>query len=139
MAKARKEVELSVRIGDNPGSLGKALAIVASRGVNVLAYCSYNDWNESVVMLVTDNAVDAKRVLEEAGFHVTANSVVLVGASDQIGAAAKLGAALGDDGIDIIYSYASSCGGNNFFAVFKTSDDDRAIRVLEAKAWAQAA
>jgi len=139
MAKARKEVELAVRIGDAPGSLGKALAAVASHGVNVLAYCSYSDRNNSVVLLVTDNPVNAKQALQEVGFQVTANSVVMVGATDQVGAAAKLGASLGSDGIDILYSYASSSGTKDFFAVFKTSDDDRALRVLEAQGWAQAA
>ena len=139
MAKARKEVELAVRIGDAPGSLGKALATVASHGVNVLAYCSYSDWNDSVVLLVTDNPVNAKQALQEIGFQVTANSVVIVGATDQVGAAAKLGASLGSDGIDILYSYASSSGAKDFFAVFKTSDDDRALRVLEAQGLAQAA
>ncbi|MGD0651939.1 MAG: hypothetical protein ABSA97_12525 [Verrucomicrobiia bacterium] len=139
MDKARKEVELSVRIGEVLGGLGKALATVASRGINVLAYCAYSDRNDSVVLLVTDNPLDAKLALEHAGFQCKANSVVLVGAADQVGAAAKLGASLGSAGIDILYSYASSAGTDRFFAVFKTADDEQAIRVLDAHAWAQAA
>ena len=139
MDKARKGVELSVRIGDVPGGLGKVLATVASRGINVLAYCAYSDRNDSVVLLVTDNPLEAKLALEHAGFQCKANSVVLVGAADQVGAAAKLGASLGSAGIDILYSYASSAGTERFFAVFKTADDERAIRVLDAHAWAQAA
>ena len=139
MAKARKEIELSVHIGNVPGGLGKVLATVAGHGVNVLAYCSYNDRNEAVVMLVTNDALEAKRALEGAGFPCKADSVVLVGATDRVGAAAKLGASLGDAGIDILYSYASSSGNDEFFAVFKTADDDQAIRVLDAHGWAQAA
>ena len=83
------------------------------------------------MLLVADNPLDAKRALGAAGFSCKANSVVLVGAPDQVGGAAFLGARLGYAGIDILYSYASSSGSNQFFAVFKTGDDQKAIHVLE--------
>ena len=132
MARARKEVELAVRVGNEPGALGRVLSTVASAGVNVLAYCSYSERNETVVLLVTEDALGGKRALEVAGFLCKANSVVLVGAPDEVGGAALLGAQLGHAGIDILYSYASSSGGNQFFAVFKTADDQKAIRVLDS-------
>lgn len=131
MSKARKEVELAVRLGNEPGALGKVLALVAQVGVNVLAYCAYSERNEGIILLVTDNALSAKAVLTNAGFTCKANSVVLVAASDQVGGAALLGARLGFAGINILYSYASSAGANQFFAVFKTSDDLRALNILE--------
>lgn len=131
MAKARKEVELAIRLGNEPGALGRVLSVVAEKLINVLAYCSYTDRDDTVVLLVTDDALLAKRTLEAAGFSCRANSVVVVGATDQVGGAALLGARLGYAGIDILYSYASSSGGNQFYAVFKTSNDLRAISVLE--------
>jgi hypothetical protein len=139
LAKARKEVELAVRAQNTPGALGKILATVAERDVNVLAYCAYSDRDELVILLVTDNALSAKLALEAAGYKCKANSVVVVGAVDRVGAAAQLGAHLGGAGIDILYSYASSSGGEQFFAVFKTMNDDQAIQVLEASPLARAA
>jgi hypothetical protein len=139
MPKARKEVELAVRLGNEPGALGKVLSVVAAVNINVLAYCSYSDRNETVVLLVTDNALLAKRSLETAGYSCRANSVVVVGATDQVGGAALLGARLGYAGIDILYSYASLTGESQFCAVFKTSDDQRAIHVLDSSAAARAA
>ena len=139
MPKARKEVELAVRLGNEPGSLGEVLSVVAKANINVLAYCSYSDRNETVVLLVTDNALLAKRALEASGFTCRANSVVVVGASDNVGGAALLGARLGHAGIDILYSYASSSGSSSFCAVFKTSDDQRALAVLDTSAAAHAA
>ena len=139
MARAYREIELAVRIGKSGGGLSHVLATVAAAGVNVLAYCAYSDWTGSVVLLVTQNAGAALRALTAAGFDCKANSVVLVGAPDRVGAAAQLGARLGAAGVEILYSYASSTGGDQFFAVFKTSDDDRAIQVLQAEAVARAA
>jgi hypothetical protein len=137
--KARKEVEIVVRFDNKPGALGKILSTVASAHVNILAYCAYTDRNEAVVMLVTENALKAKFALESAGYNCRADSVVLVGASDQIGAAAQLGAHLGGAGVDILYSYASCSGEQSFFAVFKTANDEQAIRVLESNPLARAA
>jgi hypothetical protein len=132
-------VELAVRAGNKPGALGEVLTAIASQDINILAYCSYSDRDDAIVLLVTENALSAKLALEAAGFKCKANSVVVVGASDQVGAAAQLGAHLGMAGIDILYSYASSAGTEHFFAVFKTMNDEQAIRVLDASPLARAA
>ena len=139
MAKARKEVEIAVRVGNRPAALGEALAVVAARGVNVLAYCSYSDRVDFIILLITDNALKAMDSLRSAGFPCKANSVVLVGASDEVGAAARMGAHLGMAGVEILYSYASSSGSEQFVAVFKTTNDERAIQALEICPQARAA
>ena len=139
MAKARKEVEIAVRVGNRPAALGEALAAIAARGVNVLAYCSYSDQDDLVILLITDNALKAMDSLQAAGFSCRTNSVVLVGASDEVGAAARIGAHLGMAGVEILYSYASSSGSEQFVAVFKTTNDERAIQALEICPQARAA
>lgn len=131
MSKARKEIELAIRLGNEAGALGRVLALVAQHGVNVLAYCAYSERREGMLLLVTDNPQAVKNAVADAGFECRANSVVLVGASDQVGGAALIGARLGHAGISILYSYASSAGANQFCAVFKTSDDQRALDLLE--------
>lgn len=139
MAKAKKEVELAVRVGNRPAALGGVLAAVANHGVNVLAYCTYSDGDDLIVLLITDNALAAKEALQTAAFSCKANSVVLVGASDEVGAAARIGMHLGMAGIEILYSYASSSGGDQFVVVFKTTNDERAIQALEVCPQARAA
>ena len=131
MAKARKEVELAVRVRNEPDALNKVLAAITSRGVRILAYCTYAESDDLVILLVTDNAFVAKDELKRIGFDCKANSVVLVGASDEVGSAALIGTHLGMAGIQILYSYASSAGSDKSVAVFKTTDDDHAIQTLE--------
>ena len=139
VAKARKEVELAVRIGNRPGALGQVLSILAEQGINVLAYCAYSEREQGVVLLVCEDPFKAKLILKADGFECKANTVVLVGAADHVGAAAQLGMQLGRASVDILYSYASSAGTGQFYAVFKTADDEKAIRVIEAKAHVRAA
>lgn len=134
MSKAHKEIELAIRLGNEPSALGKVLSTVATQHVNILAYCSYTDRTDTIVLLVTDDATKAKHALEASGFACRANSVVVVGANDQVGGAALLGARLGFAGVSILYSYASSSGSDRFYAVFKTSDDQRAVVVLDSAA-----
>ena len=130
MAKANSEVELTVRLGIEPGALGRVLSVLAEQSINVLAYCAYTERRESVVLLVTDNSFQAKEVLTVAGYRCRANSVVLVGAADRVGSAAAVGARLGLAGVNILYSYASSAVADHFYAVFKSNDDQRALTVL---------
>lgn len=139
MAKARKEVEIAVRVGNSPAAVQEVLRTLTTHGLNVLAYCTYTERNDLVILLVTDNALIAKDVLQSAGFSCKANSVVLVGASHKLGSTAVIGAHLGVSGIEILYSYASWVGGDQSIAVFKTTDDERAIQALEICPQAQAA
>ena len=138
MARAHRQRELAVRIGNQPGDLARLLSTITEAGVNILAYCAYSERDEGVVQLVTENPVQTKIALEANGYVCHMNDVVLVRAADQMGAAAILGTHLGRAGVNIIYSYASS-NGDNFHAVFKTNNDEEALRVLTGVALADTA
>jgi len=132
MPKARCEIEFAIRLGDEPGVLGQLLSIVAKHSINVLAYCAYSDRQEGILLLVTDNPLKTQEALTAAGYNCRINSVVLVGATDHVGSAAYVGTRLGIAGVNILYSYASSAGGDQFYAVFKTNDNVRAVSILDA-------
>jgi hypothetical protein len=139
VAKARKEVEIAVRVGNGPADVQGVLSVLVAGGLNVLAYCTYTERDDLVILLVTDDALIAKDALQSAGFSCKANSVVLVGAAHELGSAAIIGAHLGLSGVEILYSYASWLGGDQSIAVFKTTDDERAIQALEICPQARAA
>ena len=130
MAKARKEMELAVHIGNQPGELAKLLSSLSNADVNVLAYCAYSEHDQGVVLLVTNDIFRARQALESSGYNCKANPIVLVSDADHVGAVAALGACLGAAGINILYSYASSSGAEEFHAVIKTNDDDAVIHLL---------
>jgi hypothetical protein len=85
-----------------------------------------------VMLLVTEDPPRAKQALEDAGFDCTANPVVVVGLENRIGAIDQLGLHLQDAGINVLRSYASYARHQEVCAVFKTQDDARAIKVLQA-------
>ncbi|HTS16391.1 MAG TPA: hypothetical protein VMP11_02350 [Verrucomicrobiae bacterium] len=139
MAKARKEVEIAVRVGNTPAAIQDVLSVLKTHGLEVLAYCTYTEQNDLMILLVTNDALRTKNALQSSGLSCRANSVVVVGAPRELGSAAIIGAHLGSAGVEILYSYASRLGGGQSIAVFKTSDDERAIQALEICPQAQAA
>ena len=126
-----RETELSIPIDGVPGAEESILSTVTEQGTSVRALCSVNDRDQTVMLLVAEDAPLAKQALEEAGFDCTSNPVVVVGLENRIGVIDRLGVHLQDAGIDVLRSYASYANPQEVCAVFKTQDDERAIKVLQ--------
>ncbi len=69
---------IGVKIGDQPGKLSKALAVLAEAGINVeylYAFMARTEKHAYVVLRPTDNAA-AETALEAAGFHLITDADV---------------------------------------------------------------
>ena len=128
----RMGIEFAIPAGNNPGVLAQVLRAVAGRKVNILAYCTSFDLDCFTILLVTDAALITKTALADAGLNCTTHSVVLVSAEDRAGTPAALFNQLRKAGIDIWYAYVAALKPAELCAVFKTVDDQRALRVLAA-------
>jgi hypothetical protein len=133
-----RETELAIPVDGVPGAEEAVLSTVTERGANVRALCSYNDRDRTMVLLVAEDPPRAKQALEDAGFDCRANPVVVVGLENRIGAIDQLGLHLHEAGINVVRSYASYARDEEAYAVFKTRDDARAIKVLQAGLMARA-
>ena len=129
-----RQIEITVRSINQPASLGKLMAITVSCGAEVLAACSYWDGSNAVMKLVTEDVPRTTRALQAAGFDCRLNPVVLVETPDKPGLAALLHAKLVAAGMHVLYYYSLHCERNQSYVVFKTSDDDRALYLLEVDA-----
>ena len=134
MTGATRQIEITVRSRGRPATLGRLMAITVSCGAEVLAACSYWDDTGPVVKLVTEDALRTKRALESAGFECRSNTVVLVETPDKPGLPALLAGKLNVAGIGVLYYYSFQSEENRSYVVVKTSDDDRAIYLLEVEA-----
>ena len=70
---------VGVKIGDAPGKLSKALAVLDQKGINMeylYAFMARTEKHAYVVLRVADNAA-AEKALEEAGFHLITDADVL--------------------------------------------------------------
>ena len=134
MIGATLQVEITVRTITQPSLLGKLIAITVSCGAEVLAASSHWDGKNTVVKLVTEDAVRTTHALEAAGFACKSSPVVLVETPDKPGLPEFLRGKLAIAGINVIYTYLLRSDGGLAYVVFKTTDDIRAIYILEVEA-----
>ena len=69
---------VGVKIGDEPGKLSKALAVLDNAGINMeylYAFMARTEKHAYVVLRVADNAA-AEAALEQAGFHLITDADV---------------------------------------------------------------
>lgn len=99
--------EFTVTIEDEPGALGKFFLALAERGVNVLAFQSYVEEGESLARIVVDKPAVAKTVLGGLGMIFEETEAAVVSLSHRPGALGRAAARLGQEQINIDYSY---CG-----------------------------
>jgi hypothetical protein len=135
MTIARREIEISVRIGEEPHKASATTVLARHPDIEVFTMRSYCNRDGVVLLLVTTNAVKTSYVLKAAGYQCEAGPVVLIGPINRSGWAAPVGAELANAGIEVLYSYTSHKDRDRHYLVFKTDDDDGAIQVLTGPAF----
>ena len=102
-----KAKEFTVTIEDKPGALGKCFLALAERGVNILAFQSYVEEGESLVRLMPNDPAAAKAVLGSLRMIYEETDVAVVRLPHRPGELGRAASRLGENQINIDYSY---CG-----------------------------
>jgi hypothetical protein len=102
-----KAKEFTVKIQDKPNALGKCFSALADRGVNILAFQSYVEEGESVARFIADDMVLAKTILGGQQMIFEETDVVVVRLPHRPGGLGRAASRLGENQINIDYSY---CG-----------------------------
>lgn len=130
-----KSKEFTVTIEDKPGALGRCFLALAERGVNILAFQSYVEEGESLTRFLADDVAIAREVLGKMRmiFEVTDAAVIRV--ANRPGALGRAAARLGENHINIDYSYCGQEPGSPLaMLVFGVDDLNKASAVLDALA-----
>jgi hypothetical protein len=105
--------ELTLRIEDRPGTLGKISQALSDRGVNVLGFQSFPSEGKSLVHLIVDNPATAKTVLDGQGIRYNESDVAQISLPNRPGELARSASRLGDANININYAYGGVDPGTN--------------------------
>ena len=132
--------ELTIRMDNRPGSLGKVCRAIADRGVNILAFQSIPSEKTILVCIVVDNAVGAEAALETEGINYTEAEVAQARLPHRPGELARAAAKLGDADINIHYAYVGLEPETNApLVIFGATDVGRAAAILDQTAAAAGA
>jgi hypothetical protein len=128
--KASKVSELIVTAPNKIGTMGKVFKLIADIGVNVSAFCAWIEGDKGIFRLVTDNNANVENVLRAAGYETRSQEAIRVQTESKIGVGSEVGKKLGDAGVDIQHTYATSAVSGESVCILKTADDDKAVHVL---------
>jgi hypothetical protein len=127
--------ELTIRVDNHPGSLGKVCETLARYGVNIMAFQSIPSERSILVCMVVDNLEAAEAILDSEGLIYTEGEVAQVkfpgGTRDLARAASKLCEA----NIKINYAYFGVEPTTNApLMIFGVTDVGRAATILDQTA-----
>jgi hypothetical protein len=129
MAKAN---EFRVTIEDKPGALGKCFAALAQGKVNILAFQSYVEERESLVRFIADDPAIAKAVLGNLRMNFEETEAAIVRLAHRPGELGRATSLLGENQINIDYSYSGLEPGSMFaLAVFGVDNVTKAAALLD--------
>jgi hypothetical protein len=134
MTNAARQTEITVHSIAQPSMLARLMAITVSCGAEVLAACSHWDRSAAAVNLVTEDPYRTMRALERAGFTCRSSPVVLVDMPDKPGLPTLIANKLVNAGIRVLEVYSLHGEHNRAHVIYKTSDDDRAVYLIEVNA-----
>lgn len=127
-----KAKEFRITIADKPGALGKCFAALAERGVNILAFLSYVEEGESLARITVDDPASAKEVLGSLRMNFEQNDVAVVRLAHRPGELGRAASRLGDEGVNIDYSYCGlEPGSTQALVVFGVDNLTKAVPVLD--------
>jgi hypothetical protein len=133
MAKAKKVKQLNFMMSDRAGLLSEASTALAGAKVNITNICAYGMQGEANFMLTVDSNAKAKKALAGLGVEIKEEDVFVVEMPNKPGELQKVAKRLADAGINILYMYGTTVAGRSATCIFATSDDARAIKLINKK------
>jgi len=137
MAEVRIGKELSITTANQVGMLEKISSQIAQEGVNIRAICAYAQGSEANFMIVLDGKEESvEKAMQDKGYQVKVNEVVLLPLADQVGKLSGVGKKLAEANIDLEYIYGTTCGCGDedcncdALIVCSSNDNQKTVEVL---------
>jgi len=124
--------QLSVFLENKPGSLKKALGVLADAKVNISTLALADTKEFGILRLLLKDWEKGKQALEAGGLTVRQTEVLAVEVEDRPGGLAAVLAPVEAAGVNVEYMYAYSTGAKGkAVLIFRFSDLDKAIGALK--------
>lgn len=122
--------QLSVFIENRKGRLTDVLGVLKENNVNILSLSLADTTEYGLLRLIVSDAVLSKEKLSAAGFSTILSDVFVVKISHATGSLQTLSDVLAKGDINVEYMYGLSIKGADAFVVVKTSDIQKAEKIM---------
>ena len=125
--------QIVVSIENAPGRLHEVTEALGSAGINLRALNLVDTGAFGQLRLLVSDVVTARKILMKMQIPAYVNEVVAAEIEDKPGSLARLLRPLTEAGVTVIFMYAFiTFSKGNAVMVFRFSDNDKAIEVLQA-------
>ena len=123
--------QISVFLENRPGALAEFTKILEMSSIDLRALSLAESEDFGIVRVIVDDPYKTIRILKEEGYICSVTKVIAVEIADKPGSLVKMLNVLGDNIVNLEYSYAFLAKkANSAFMILRVADNDKAIKVL---------
>lgn len=133
MSLPRLVEQLVVTTDDKPGMLADVTQAIFDVQVNIEAICAYGKEEKAVFYIITRENAKVKKALQEKGWQIKEDEVVVVDVENKPGALNKIAQKLKAEGVNLLFCYGSTSEHNSHpcHFVFKAQNCKAALEALK--------
>ena len=125
--------QISIFLENKPGQLAEFAKVLEKHQINMRALAIAEEHDFGVLRIIVDDPYNASRVLKDEGYILQVTPVLAAEVSDKPGSLVKLLNVLGNEGINLNYTYAFiTRKKDSAYMILRVDDIDRARNVLTA-------
>ena len=123
--------QISVFLENRPGALAEFTRILEKSNMNLRALSLAESEDCGIVRVMVDDPYKTIRILKGEGYICSVTKVIAVEIADKPGSLVKMLNVLGDNNVNLEYSYAFLAKkANSAFMILRVADNEKAIKVL---------
>ena len=123
--------QISVFLENRPGALAEFTRILEKSNIDLRALSLAESEDFGIVRVIVDDPYTTIQILKEEGYVCSVTKVIAVEIADKPGSLVKMLNVLGDNNVNLEYSYAFLAKkANSAFMILRVADNDKAIKVL---------
>jgi len=118
--------QISVILNNRPGALAKACSVLSENLINLQAISVIEHNDHAVLRIIADNPTKALLLLEQEGFMILEQNVVLAKMENSPGSLTRIAQKLALADINVAYAYAAATeNASEALLVIRTDDLDK--------------
>ncbi|VAW14746.1 hypothetical protein MNBD_BACTEROID05-615 [hydrothermal vent metagenome] len=127
MIDAHLDTQLMIAVDDKVGTLADVTGVISGSGINLVAACAYSFDGKGQIMFVTEDNKQAQSLLEEKGYNVRDEEIILLTLNNQPGTMQKVTDKIAQQGIDLNLFYGSVDKEGEISRMVLISEDNAAV------------
>lgn len=123
--------QISVFVENKPGMLAELADVFNNNSINMRALSLAETKDFGIIRLILDDPFNAIRVLKDCGYICSITKVVAIAISNNPGSLGRVMKVLGDNEINVEYTYAFTAGvKDKACMILRVGDNEKAIDAL---------